>query len=386
MAKIVPTGNEKSKRTRTIAFALAFSVAALAASGAAYGAKPVPSLNATVCASIGGAWTSPTCTISEGSNGIASSDFKITKTNVLDIKGSLTISTGVTISNAGTITVENVGGVIAEYGSELPAGILIFGTLDNSGSLIIGNVTDNTAGIGVSISVDLADPLNPKVVPGVLANSGTMTIQNAGPNQGINNLGVLNNSVSGIITAANSGTSSAGIRNDRYGGLLGTITNAGSMTLANTGDGDGRGLSNAGSFTNSSTGTFTINPSEVTDVSTFGMRNNGTFTNFGTFINNRGSYDESNPLNTTWGSYNISPGAMMNYGRTYVGTSTGRTGTFYNELMMLNLGEITSYGVMYDAGGIMVNYGTIYNYGLINGGANVGICFDEPGDPGGSGC
>jgi hypothetical protein len=63
------------------------------------------------------------------------------------------------------------------------------------------------------------------------------------------------------------------------------------------------------------------------------------------------------------------------------------TGTFYNEFIMMTLGEITSYGVMYDSGySIMVNYGTIYNYGQIYGGGNVGICIDEPGNPGGSGC
>jgi hypothetical protein len=233
----------------------------------------------------------------------------------------------------------------------------------------------------VSVSVSANDPPVPNpvlVVPGVLTNSGTITIQNANQTQGINNIGALNNSATGTITVANGLTDSAGIRNER----LGTITNAGSMTLANSGDGGGRGLSNAGSFTNSATGTFTINPSAVTDVLTFGMRNNGTFTNFGTFINNRGSYN-GDPLTATWGSYNISPGAMMNYGRTYVGTPTEGTGTFYNEFMMINLGEITSYGVMYDAGFIMVNYGTIYNYGLIVGGGNVGICIDEPGGAGG---
>ena len=55
------SSNKKSKRigTTTITFVLAFSVAAFVASGVSYGAKP-PSvtLNATVCSSIGGTWTS----------------------------------------------------------------------------------------------------------------------------------------------------------------------------------------------------------------------------------------------------------------------------------------------------------------------------------------
>jgi hypothetical protein len=389
MSKIERSGSkEKSKRagTRTIGFVLAFSMAALTVSGAAYGAKPTPNLNATVCQSISGTWASPTCTIPAGTDGVARSDFRIAKQNTLDVIGSLTINAEVTVFNSGTIIVENVGGVIPEYGNGFPAGILILGSLDNSGTITIGNLTDDTEGIGVNFSFNLTDPENPQVTPGVLTNSGTITIQNAGiGSQGINNLGVLNNAASGTITAANSSTDSTGIRNERFGDgqyLNGTITNAGSMTLANSGDGYGRGLSNAGSFTNSATGIFTINSSTVTDVNAYGMRNNGTFTNFGTFINNRGTYS-GDPLLATWGSYNISPGAMMNYGKTYVGTSTDGSGAFYNEVMMINLGEITSYGVMYDAGAFMANYGTIYNYGLIVGGGNVGICIDEPGAPGG---
>ena len=54
----ISSGKENRKRTGAIPFTLAFSAAALAVSGAAYGAKPVPSLNATVCTSISGVWMS----------------------------------------------------------------------------------------------------------------------------------------------------------------------------------------------------------------------------------------------------------------------------------------------------------------------------------------
>lgn len=410
MSKIESSSSsEKNKRrgTRAIRFVLAFSAAALAVSGAAYGAKPVPSLNATVCQSISGTWTAPACTIPAGSNGVASSDFRITRTSALNVKGSLTINTGVTISNSGTINVdENVTGVTVEVGPPVvTAGILVLGTLDNSGVITIKNATDNTEGIAVSALVSY-DPLlvpNPYlIVPGVLTNSGTIAVQNTGQTQGINNTyGVLNNSASGTITITNSGTvttpsglvSSVGIRNAR----LSTITNAGRITIANSGDagvtvgtdvgvGGGRGISNAGFFTNSATGTFTISPSGVLGDTAWGLRNNGSFTNFGTLINNRGT-DTGDPLTSTLGSYNLSPGAMINYGKTYVGTPTDPRGTFYSEFLMMNLGEITSYGAL--VGGAYLNYGTIYNYGFIGSGEDVGLCIDEPASPGipaGSGC
>ena len=383
---------EKSKRTGTIALVLAFSAAALAVSAASHGA-PVPGLNAKICTSISGVWTPDTCTIPAGSDGVASSDFKIGKRNTLDVKGSLTINAGVTIPNSGTIIVENETGVIpAQFDdSGLMAGILLLGTIDNSGTVVIQNASDNTVGIAVSVSVTSA-PSGPNpllVVPGVLANSGTITIQNTGQTQGLNNLGNLNNTASGTITIANSLTNSVGIRNRRDDSLgsayyiVGTMTNAGGMTIANSGASDGRGISNAGSFANSATGIFTINPSAVPDDAALGMRNNGSFTNFGTLINNRGSYIPGNLPSSTWGSYNLSPGIMVNHGKTHVGTTPERTGTFYNEFIMTNLGEATSYGVLYDAGGLLINYATFYNYGLIVGGGNLGICIDEPGSSGG---
>ena len=387
-------GHQESNGTGTNALVLALPVAALLASSAVYGArpKPAPDINATVCQSISGVWTSHTCTIPAGSEGVANSDFKISKGNTLDVKGSLTVKTEVTISNAGTIVVENVTGVTPEYGDPgVMAGIVVLGTLDNSGAITIRNVTDNTEGIAVSALVSDNSLLVPNpfvIVPGVLTNLGTITIQNTGQTQGINNnVGVLNNAASGTITIANSLTSSVGIRNER----LSTITNAGVMTIANSGDagvdgvGGGRGLSNAGSFTNAATGTLTINPSPsgVAGDAAWGLRNNGSFTNLGTFINNRGVYS-GNPDTSTWGSYNLEPGAMMNYGRTYVGTPSDGSGTFFSVSLMMNLGEITSYGAL--IGGAYLNYGTIYNYGFIQSGADVGICIDEPGNPGGSGC
>ncbi len=74
---------------------------------------------------------------------------------------------------------------------------------------------------------------------------------------------------------------------------------------------------------------------------------------------------------------------MVNYGKTYGGTAAAPTGTFYNEAVMLNLGELKTYATLLDVSGYMVNYATVYNYGLIIGGGNLGICLDEPDSLGG---
>lgn len=378
-------------RVRGAPLAMAWLGVALSISPPVGAAKPTPTLNPAVCTAISGQWTWPTCTIPEGSNGVASADFKIAKPTVLLVRGSLTVDAGVTITNAGSIVIENSGGVIpVEFGDGLMVGVLIRGALDNAGSITLQNVSPGTAGIATVVSVTPNDPPAPnrfRVAPGVLSNSGVIAIQNAGETQGINNLGSLNNAESGVIVAANSLTGSVGIRNRRDASLgsqyyiVGALTNAGGITTANTGDGGSRGISNSGAFVNAATGTFTIGASSVSDVLAYGFRNNGSFTNFGTFINNRGVFNLDLAADSTWGSYNL--GVMINYGKTLVGTSASHAGTFQNEGLMLNLGEITSYGTFNDMTGSMVNLGTFYNYWLINGGGNLGICVDQPGSLGG---
>jgi hypothetical protein len=345
-----------------------------------------------VCANISGSWVAPVCTIPAGVNGVATSDFRIAKPNTLEVRGSLTVPEGVTLLNAGNLLVENSAGVpIGDFDdSGLLAGILLFGFIDNSGTVTIRNTEANTVGIAISVTVSEFDPtaIDPfVVVPGVLSNLGMVQVQNTGSSQGINNLGTLYNAASGSISLANALTGSVGIRNRRDSTiasqyyLVGDLTNAGILTTGNGGDGSSRGLSNSGAFTNTATGTFTIGASSVTDPLAYGFRNNGTFTNVGTFINNRGQLDDIDYLLSTWGCYNI--GTMINYGVTFVGSEAVPVGSFYNEAILLNIGDITTYGTLFDAGGYMVNYATIYNFGLIVGGANLGICLDEPSGFGG---
>ena len=391
MSKMESSGsNTESKETatRTIASVLAFSVAAFVASGVSYGAppKPGPDLNDKVCKSIGGAWKAPTCTIPEGTAGVASSNFRLSKAPVLDIKGSLTINRGVTVDSDGTIIVENTGGVGTEFDQpQYLAGLLVLGTLDNSGAITIKNETTDTEGITVSVSYspnDASDPNPFTIVPGTLSNSGTITIQNRYQTRGIKNLGLLDNSAPGVITVANSGTTSVGIYNRRdnhlnpgYYYVAGTLTNAGRITISNSGANGGYGIYNGGVIT--TTGSFTINASSADpDDLAGGFYNSGSFTNYGTLTNNRGTSPSS-----SLGSFN-SGGTMINYGTTYVGTADAPGGVFVNwegSSMMINLGKIINWGGLIDVtqAATMVNYGTIFNYGGIGGGTNRGICIDE---------
>lgn len=383
-------GKRDRQAPRAITLVVACSLAAFAASGAVYGAKPkpAPEINATVCAGILGVWTLRTCTIHETNAGVATTDFKITKGSTLDVKGSLTINTGVTIENSGTIVVENTGGVGTPFDDPAwKAGVLVLGTLDNSGTITIKNEAANTEGITVSVSYSANNPTDPDpfvIVPGTLANSGTISIQNRYDTRGIKILGILDNAASGTVAVENSLTSSVGIYNRRDDALgakyyvSGAMTNAGSMTIANSGDANGFGIYNVAVFTNGTTGSFTINPGS-SDAG--GFYNAGSYTNYGTFTNNRGTEETLN-AGTQIGSFN-NYGSMMNYGTTYAGTSsTPGTGTFLNyagSSIMINLGKITSYGIFADIsdGATMINYGTFYNYGGIGGGINKGICIDE---------
>ncbi len=398
--------SKKTKRrigTRTLRFILAFSVAAFVGSGVSY-AKPKPppvaTLNEAVCTAISGVWTANICTLPAGTSRTVTSSFKIGQGFKLDIIGNLTIQRDATIDNSGTIMVENVDGIPIVQDmddSSWKPGLLVFGALNNSGTITIANVVEGTEGITVSFSVDPAAPGGPSpfiIVPGTLTNSGTITIQNGDQTRGIKNLGTIANSASGAITVANVAdidtNNNVGIYNRRdgvpspYASIInGTVTNAGSITISNSGSPADYGIYNVGLFTNSDTGKFTINePSQGVHDAAVGLYNAGSFTSFGMFTNDRGALTETLQ---TWGSFNPA-GTMINYG------TTSATGTWYNNLVMINLGTVTNYGIMWDesAAKTMINYGTIYNYGYIDRGTDKGICIDEPSTdpnvPPGSGC
>lgn len=409
----IAIAESRSIGTRTITLVLAFSVAAFISSGVSYAKPPsTTTLNATLCKALGGEWTTGpyTCTIPPGIDAVASSNFKIGDDTTLDIQGSLEIPTSVTVTCTGIIQVKNARGAVPD----IPAlgtwevGLLIYGTLNNSGTIVVDNSYDpdtspalGTEGITILLSAAPPTPgseLEMSIVPGALINSGTITIQNSGDlTRGIKNLGNLTNAASGRIEVANTVGTSVGLYNRRV--ELGqtwrwnaVVTNSGSVTVKNTGDfvgmdfesdpasPNGYGVYNVGFFMNTATGKFTIDPNEGLDTA-IGLFVSGVFTNYGTFRNNRGVMDQ------TWGSVNPS-GTMINYGTTLVGlvdSTPIATGTFYNHLVMMNLGTITSYGLMADdsADKTMINYGTIYNHGRIDAGVNHGLCIDESDGQGG---
>ena len=97
-----------------------------------------------------------------------SSSFKIGYGVTLDIKGKITIPYGLSITNAGTITVENQDGPAQADENGVPlvdasgipfedhdwaTGLLVLGTLDNSGIITIKNEVTGTEGITVSFSL-----------------------------------------------------------------------------------------------------------------------------------------------------------------------------------------------------------------------------------------
>lgn len=381
---------KKSKRIgkTTITFVLTFCVAAFAASGVSYGAKPFPAtaLSPTVCSKIFGVWTTNACTIPAGIDGVAKQPFTVSNGVTLDVKGSLTINSGITVAvaNSGTMIVENAGGVTQSQFDDWKTGVLVYGTLANSGTITIANVYDGsvrTVGISVWASATDFNDLSTYVY-GTLTNSGRIDIQNSGETRGIENLGTITNSASGTITVANSGDSNycVGIDNKRFdapdGSIQATLTNAGTLTISTSGD-NTYGIFSYGFLTNS--GLLTVD--SLSGAAT-GIYNGGSFTQTttGTYYNNHGYIDYEDTFSSVWGNYNTN-GTMINYGTTYV------NGTFLTlGYTMINYGTIysTSTGAMIEYGGSMLNYGTIYNYGIIYGGKNYGTCIDEP--PTGSGC
>ncbi len=76
---------------------------------------------------------------------------------------------------------------------------------------------------------------------------------------------------------------------------------------------------------------------------------------------------------------------MINYGTTYTGFVNSLPvyeGTFFNNKTgtMINLGTIFNYGRMRDEsyfGVLMINYGTIHDFGFIDAGSERGVCTEE---------
>jgi hypothetical protein len=187
----VPVGENARNEDEIVLITLfVFSVASFTVSGASYAANSTPTfLNSTLCTSIGGTWTAKTstCTITSGE---ATSSFVIHPKSSLDITGTLMIDIGVTITNSGTITIENDAG----WGTDN------FGTLANavSGVITIKNTGDDTS---IGIVNDYHNFGSGHKVVGFLTNIGIITIEalSTGSAVGIGNGGSFTNDNSGTL-------------------------------------------------------------------------------------------------------------------------------------------------------------------------------------------
>ena len=309
-------------------------------------------VDVNTCAStFGGTWDgADSCTITSGIT--VSSGETLTIPNGVNLVLSnsqgtgITLNSGGTLSNSGTITVANTDG---SYGIQNNYG----GTLSSSGTIRVSN----NGGIGI-------------VNFGSLSNSGTMTVSNSG-STGIANSGggMLTNNPGGTIVVSNTGSDTDGIGNS------GSLSNLGTITVSNTGyigiiQTTGGTLSNLGTITVSNTGTFS-----------YGIQNNygGTLSNSGTItVANSGSTGIYNFVATLSNSGTItlsntgpiaihnSDGTLSNSGTITV-SNTGSIGIYNEQRGVLNNNPGGTIVVSNSGGsdGISNSGGTIINSGII---------------------
>ncbi len=269
-----------------IGLLLVSSVAVFVAPGVSYAAKSTaPSLNAKLCTStLDGTWDhgkSPSCTISSAVT--ANSSFTIPARVTLAItgaSGALTVNSTATITNAGTIIVSssNTGHSIANHGTIInqasgtitaintgAGNIVIYiytgATLTNHGTIVVNNVPTQNWGIYNA---------------GTFSNDGTISFS-AYLGMSITDTGSFSNLAGGtiILVASNSGLS-----------IFGTFTNAGTILVDNSATGS-IGILNYNTLINTATGTITI---ENSGTITYGLDNMGTTYNRGIiYVHNSGS-------------------------------------------------------------------------------------------------
>jgi len=215
-------------------------------------AATITIMDSSSCGSIGGSWSSGTCTLS--------TSYTLTSGNALEIPSGTTLVIGAsgTIVNDGTITVDS-GGVLTIQSSNLDYGIQNYGTLNVAGTANL----ENTAYYSIWN-------------PGTITNTGTINVKTSGSfgTIGIYSIflsatqaGVITNS--GVINVENTG-STYGI----YSGIA-TITNTGIINVENSGE---LGIySISSTFTNTAPGRI-----DVENTGAYGIDNNGPLTNTGT--------------------------------------------------------------------------------------------------------
>lgn len=313
--------------------------------------------------------------------------------------GSITLSSGTTLSasmlgsvaNKGTITVDKGGSVIVSSGPTLPfyrfasIGMIIDdGTINDMDTFYNGGtLTINSFGL-VEISEEA-----------IFYNSGTLT------NSGIiiNSEYLTNSGTIPLITSPyfpssvlNNQTSGGAGLIDNFGMInnTGTMRNGGVYNNYHTTNNVGGFINNTGTFTDEFGGHLFSSYRGVIDNTGGAMVNSGKFLNSG-YVRNllKGAYNNDGFINNTAviiiskssrftnSGTIVNSGSIRNYGsqsgqleNVGGGHLTNDGGSLYNYGVLLNSGNITQ-----DSDGSISNYGTIPGNGTIsNGGSFTNYC------------
>jgi hypothetical protein len=350
----------------TMCFALSFSSAQVSRAASSYVLSPADPAVGTVCASLGGTWDGLSkCTLGRDLT-LNSSD-----SLVVDPEAMLEIASGVTVNNNGEV--DDYGAITTDRG----------GFVNNSGTITAfianGTIVNNgvmTNDLGGSFSIEHPGQTSVYV--------GTFNFTNGGS---FDNLGTF--------------TSFGNFTN----GVGASMTNSGSFRFAsatiNIRNFSAPLATNAGTFTNSAAGTFTVdgstfnntgtltNPGAITETqNVFSVIENfGTFTSNGTiadtsFIRNNGTFTNAGTITTLVGCTVAACGSLVN-SAVFINTSGGtldnrgnlgnnvnatftNNGTLTNSRVMINNpnGTVINYGTI-NSTGTLSNFGTIANLGSI---------------------
>ena len=322
--------------------------------------SPTDPAVSTACASLGGAWDGSTkCTLGR--------DLTLNPGDslVVDPNANLAVPAGITLTN---------GGAIQDYGTiETGTG----GFLTNS-----GNITAFIAN-------------------GTLVNQGTMTNEPKG-SVNVEHSGQTSVEV-GEFNFTNTGTfDNLGTFVD-YGnftnGAKATITNSGSFSFSsatiNVGNFSAPLATNAGTFTNLPTGTFTVDGATFNNTGTFTnpgaiietqnvfslMENFGTITSNGTiaddsFIRNNGTVTNAGTIATTVGCAVAACGSLVNNAALIntVGGTIENGGNFGNNVnaTFTNYGNFTNARVFINnPNATVINSGTFVSTGTLTNRASI---------------
>lgn len=300
-----------ASRVRPVAWAVFCVVALLVLSQlpGAYASSTVTILDAPSCGSIGGTWTTGTCTVSGGS--IPAGTFVVVPAGI-----TLAFAMTATVTNYGSIT--NQGVVTATLLTSFAEGLSNYGSITNQGLFQVSGTNNNDGEVNnygelanfgtLSIFVTAFQSTGFENFATV-TNSGTILVDISEPSPGCNCVVGFRNAPTGLLnnfgTLTNSGPSelyvgyNGGFVTDGLVNNYGTVTTSGSFrndgVLTNLG-----ALNNYGGLVNNNYGGMI--PGNVGTIDNDGLFTNfptGTFVNVGV-VNECGTFDNVGAYYTTW--------------------------------------------------------------------------------------